>query len=288
MNKTLKYSLIFAGFLALSMFGLRACMYKYIQPNEVGVWMTNGGMNGAADYQTWSGHFPIDFNPLTKSFTLPAQPWTIDLPVKTVYSKENGEWTIDPSFTFSIDRLQAPLVCWKQNALLGQGDEKFLQAVGDHILTPLVNNAFTEIIGGNRDTVMMNDKVRIQKTLEDSVRIALKRIGYNLENFVTGITPPKAILATNQAKNNALQAVYKAKADVEQANAEAQVKIATARADAEAYLVTTRAEAEGIRLKEQSLTSLMIQKMWIDKWDGALSYYQTGIGTSMIMQMPKQ
>jgi regulator of protease activity HflC (stomatin/prohibitin superfamily) len=135
---------------------------------------------------------------------------------------------------------------------------------------------------------MMNEKVSVQKTLEDSVRIAFKRLGFTLENFVTGITPPKSILETNQAKNNALQSVYKAKADVENANAQALVKVATARADAEAMLVTARAEAEAVRLKTVVLTPMMIQKMWIDKWDGALPYLQAGQGGTMLnVQMPK-
>lgn len=269
-------SLIFIYFIA------RLTLYRYIQPNEVGVWMTNGGMNGVADYQVWQGHFPIDFNPLTKSFTLPAQPWTLDLPPRSVYSRENGEWTVDPSFTFSIDRIQAPLVCWRNNSLLGRGDERFLDDVGEKLLTPIINNAFTEILGSLRDTVMMNDKVRVQNTLEDSVRYAFKRLGFNLENFVTGITPPKSILETNQAKNNALQAVYKAKADVEQANAQAAVKVATARADAEAMLVTAEAEAKAMRLRTVVLTPLMIQQMWIEKWDGTLPQFQSGQSTPMV------
>lgn len=286
MSNKLKFSLIALSILVVGWFTFRAIMFKYIQPNEVGVWMTNGGMNGASDYQVWQGHFPIDFNPLTKSFTLPAQPWTLDLPARPVYSKENGEWTVDPSFTFSIDRTQAPLVCWKNNSLIGRGDDKFLEDVGQHILTPIINNAFTEILGSLRDTVMMNDKVRVQKTLEDSVRIYFKRLGFNLENFVTGVTPPKAILETNKAKNNALQAVYKAKADVEQANAQAAVKIAEARANSEAMLVTARAEAEATRLKQSVLSSLMIQQMWIEKWDGKLPTYQGGQNT--LMQIPNK
>lgn len=265
--------------LLITLFGywtFRLIFYKYIQPNEVGVWMTNGGMNGLPDYKVWQGHFPFDFEPMTRGFTLPAQQFTIDLDPRIVYSKENGEWTVDPSFTFSIDRVQAPLVCWKNNSFLGDGDEKFLTSVGKYILTPIVNNAFTETLGSLRDTVMMNDKVLVQRRLEDSVTVAFKRLGYNLDNFVTGITPPKAILETNQAKNNALQAVYKAKADVEQANAQAAVKTATAKADAEAMLVTARAEAEATKMRQQVLTPLLIQQEWIAKWDGALPSVQGG------------
>lgn len=288
MSTKLKIALIGALVILFGYFMFRMVMYKYIQPNEVGVWMTNGGMNGVSDYQVWQGHFPVDIDPLTKSFTIPAQPWTIDPPEKIVYSKENGEWTVDPSFTFSVDRTQAPLVCWKNNALLGSGDEKFLESVGNHILLPIINNVFTETLGSLRDTVMMNDKVFVQRTLEDSVRIQFKRIGYNLENFVTGIRPPAAILATNQAKNNALQAVYKAKADVEQANAQALVKVATAKADAEAMLVSARAQAEATRLQQQVLTPLYIQSMWIERWDGKLSYISTNSQNPMLFGLPNK
>lgn len=285
MNK-IKLFAIGIGIILLTLFVVRLTLYKYIQPNEVGIWMTNGGMNGMSDYKVWQGHFPIDIDPLTRSFTMPAQPWTVDLPSRTVYSKENGEWTIDPSFTFAIDRTQAPLVCWKHNSFLGQGDEKFLTSVGNYILTPIINNVFTEIIGSLRDTVLMNDKAQVQRMLEDSVRVGFKRLGFVLENFVTGITPPESILLTNQAKNNALQAVYKAKAQVEEANAQAAVKMATANADAQAMLVTARAESEALKLRQQALSPLVIQQEWIAKWDGSLPTY-TGGNVPFMFGVPK-
>lgn len=280
MSTKLKIGIIALIVVALGWTVVRLVMYRYIQPNEVGVWMTNGGMNGVSDYNQWQGHFPIDFNPLTKPFILPAQPWTVDLPAKVVLSKENGEWTVDPSFTFSVDRTQAPLVCWKYNSYLSAGQEKFLENVGEHILTPLVNNVFVEFIGLNRDTFMMSEKIVVARIIEDSVTNLFKRHGFIINNFVTGITPPNTILKTNRAKNAALQAVYKAKADTENANAQAVVKIAEARANSEAMLVTARAEAEAVRLRQQVLTPLMIQQMWIEKWDGSLPTYQ-GAGTPL-------
>lgn len=282
MNSKLKIGIITLIVLIVAYFSVRVVLYKYIQPNEVGVWMTNGGMNGQSDYTVWQGHFPVDFNPLTKSFILPAQPWTVDLPARTVLSKENGEWSVDPSFTFSVDRLQAPFVCWKYNSYLAAGQEKFLENVGEHILTPLVNNVFIEILGSNRDTFMMNEKMIVARIIEDSVTSIFKRHGFVINNFVTGVTPPATILETNRAKNQALQAVYKAKADVENANAQALVKVATAKADAEAMLVTAKAESEAVRLRQQVLTPLMIQQMWIEKWDGSLPTYQGGNSPVML------
>lgn len=289
MNKFLKIGLYAVAILALAYFGLRSMMYKYIQPNEVGVWMTNGGMNGQSDYQTWSGHFPLDINPLTKGFTIPAQPWTIDLPSRTVLSAQNGEWTIDPAATFRVDREQASMVCFRNNNLLkNDDDDKFLQAVGDHLLTIVINDVINDIIGLRKDTVLLTNKIAITKMFEDSIRVKFLRNGYILESFTSGLTPPKDIIETNRAKNYSQQSVYTAQADVIRAKADAEVNIAKAEAAAKVQLIQAQAEATSVRLKEQSLTPLMIQQMWIDKWDGALPYYSTGTGTGMIMQMPKQ
>ena len=285
-NKIFKAVLYGGLTLLFGYFFLRATMFTYVKPNQVGIWMTNGGMNGQSDYQIWQGYFPIDFTPLTKSFVLPAQSYSVDLDKAVVLSKENGEWTVDPQFTFSLDRSQAVTVCHRFNSFVDNNDDEvFLKSVGTYILTPIIRNSFTEIIGSLKDTVMMDNKVLVQKMLEDSVRVAFNRVGFRLENFVTGITPPQSILATNQAKNQALQAVYAAKADVEKANAQAVVKMATARADAEAMLVTARADAEARRLKQQTLSPLLIQAMWIDRWDGKVSQNNFG-NANLLFQIP--
>ncbi len=273
-------------FLFLCTFSVKMCMFKYIQPNEVGVWMTNGGMNGAADYQVWYGHFPIDMNPLTKSFTIPAQPWTIDLPQRTVYSQQNGEWVVDPQCTFRVDKNQAPSVCHANNNLLNGDDEKFLEAVGNHLLTLKINDVINEIIGSNRDTFLLTNKVLVGRMFEDSVRARFARFGYLVDAFTSGITPPESIIATNRAKNLAEQSVYTAKADGIKAEADAKVNIIKAESAAKVALIEAQAEATSTRLKEQSLTPLMIQSQWIAKWDGALPYYQAGGNSSTIMQMP--
>ena len=283
-----KHILISLTALILGYGVLRLIAYKYVQPDEIGIWMTNGGYNGMSDYQVWHGSFPFDFTPATKSFILPGNPWTIDLPASTVLSKQNGKWEVDPSYTFSVNRELAPKVCHKYNSYLSEGKDSFLQDVGDHFLTKIVTNTYVELLGTNKDTFMMNDKMLIAQMIEDSVRVRFLRLGFNLENFVTGITPPKSILDTKEAENKATQAVFTAKAQTIEANATAAVKLATANADAEAMLVGARAAAEALRLQQQQLSPLMIQKLWIDRWDGALPYMQTGSNTSMLMQMPKQ
>lgn len=53
--------------------------------------------------------------------------------------------------------------------------------------------------------------------------------------------------------------------------AENEVKVAEAQA--KKLLVAAEAEAEANRLKQQALTPQILEKMWIEKWDGKLPQY---------------
>lgn len=291
MNKFLKFGLIAFIAAALAYGTLRLFAYQYVQPDEIGIWMTNGGYNGTSDYQVWQGSFPFDFTPATKSFILPGNPWTIDLPVSEVLSKENGRWTVDPSITFSIIRRDGPVVCHMFNSYLSQGKDSFLADVGEHFLVPIINNTYVEIIGKNRDTLMMNDKMGIAQLIEDSIKVRLSRIGFHVNNFVTGVKPPESILKTKEAENASIQAVFTSKAKTTEAEANAKVMVANAKANAEAMLVEARADAEATELKQRAatiaLTPLLIQKMWIDKWDGGRPAWESGWSNDMSLQMPK-
>ena len=55
---------------------------------------------------------------------------------------------------------------------------------------------------------------------------------------------------------------------VKQAEAEAKIKIATAEGNAQALLTNARAEAESNKLRQTTLTPMILQQMWIQKWRG--------------------
>jgi hypothetical protein len=45
-------------------------------------------------------------------------------------------------------------------------------------------------------------------------------------------------------------------------------------------LATAKAEAESNKMKQSTLTPMLLQQMWIEKWDGALPTTQLGSGTN--------
>lgn len=52
-----------------------------------------------------------------------------------------------------------------------------------------------------------------------------------------------------------------------------QNEVAVAKAEAEKLIVAAKAEKEANQLREQALTPAILEKMWIEKWDGKLPVY---------------
>lgn len=53
----------------------------------------------------------------------------------------------------------------------------------------------------------------------------------------------------------------------------AQNELAVVKAESEKKVVAAQAEAEANKLRTQALTPAILEKMWIEKWDGKLPVY---------------
>jgi regulator of protease activity HflC (stomatin/prohibitin superfamily) len=88
--------------------------------------------------------------------------------------------------------------------------------------------------------------------------------------------------AAIEAKNQAIQEALKAENLVKQAEANAQIAIAKAKGEAEATKVKADAEAYYNRTIAASLSPMIIQEDWIEKWNGELPQIVTA-GNSGLM-----
>lgn len=64
---------------------------------------------------------------------------------------------------------------------------------------------------------------------------------------------------------------------------ENEAKVAKSKADAEAKIVAAEAEAKANKLLEQTLTDKMLQKQYLEKWDGKLPSVVAGEETAVIL-----
>lgn len=97
-----------------------------------------------------------------------------------------------------------------------------------------------------------------------------KRISkwFTVSQLRTNITPPPALQSAIEAKTKALQEVQVAENQKQVAIAEAFRKIAIARGDSAQMVIEASGEAEAIRRKQMTLSSLYIEYLKIQKWDG--------------------
>lgn len=86
-------------------------------------------------------------------------------------------------------------------------------------------------------------------------------------------------------KNAAVQSALKAENKVKEAEAEAKIAIAKAKGDGDAMRIKADAEAYYNRTIAASLSPLIVQEDWIEKWDGKLPSVNSGSG--MIFDISK-
>ncbi len=182
-----------------------------------------------------------------------------------VNSKDGSEFHVSPIINYSVQREKVPSIFAKYRRSLEQIEEGFLKtAVFDAFR--LATNVYTadELIS-NRQKF----EIEVRRILEGQ----LLKEGFVVNQFTSNLVYPETFKNAINAKNNAVQAALKAENDVKTAEAEAKIKVAQAEGDAQSMLTRAKAEAEANRLKQQTLTPLLIQLEFVNKWNGALPTY---------------
>ena len=195
------------------------------------------------------------YNPWTTTvYEYPTYVQTVDYPPFEVNSKDGSKFMVDPSALIKIKDGCSPAIFKKYR--------KDLRDVISHtLLVSIKDAARIEFNKYNADEIV-SKRSEVDKSFEDRVRLALEAENFELQQLTPGIRYPKSYEDAINAKNRAVQ--QRMQVDNE---------VAVAKAEAEKLLVAARAEAEANKLREQALTPAILEKMWIEKWDGKLPVY---------------
>jgi regulator of protease activity HflC (stomatin/prohibitin superfamily) len=250
----------------LMLFLFKSC--ERIDAGHVGVKVNLYGDNkGVSDVTEVTGM--VFFNPITHNiYEFPTfiqhKEYTGDNSF-VVNSKDGSEFHVSPIINYSVQREKVPAIFAKYRRSLDQIEEGFLKtAVFDAFR--LATNVYTadELIS-NRQKF----ETEVRRILEGQ----LMKEGFVVNQFTSNLIYPETFKNAINAKNNAVQAALKAENDVKTAEAESKIKVAQAEGDAQSMLTRAKAEAEANRLKQQTLTPLLIQLEFVNKWNGALPTY---------------
>lgn len=259
MDKVIKFIVI--GVVALFAFILMPVSCERIDAGHEGVKVNlYGDDKGVGAVSLCTGM--VWYNPYTTQvYEYPTFAQTVDYPPFEVNSKDGTKFTIDPSMIVKIKDGDSPLIFKKYR--------KPLQDVVEGSLFIFVKDAARIVFNKYTADSIVSHRELVDKSFDEYVRAAFLRESFVLEQLTPGISYPKSYEDAINAKNKAIQEEMRITNEVKVAEAETK----KAEAEAKKRVVVAQAEAEANRLRTQTLTPQVLEKAWIDKWDGHLPTY---------------
>jgi len=184
-----------------------------------------------------------------------------------VNSKDGSEFSVSPIMNYSVQRDKVPTIFSKYRRPLEDIEEGFLKTAVYDAFRLATNKYTADELISNRAVF----EVEVRRLLDGQ----LLKEGFVINQFTSNLIYPETFKKSIEAKNNAVQAALRAENEVKTAEAQAKIKVATAEGNAQAMLTSAKAEAESNRLKQATLTPLLLQLEYINKWDGKLPVYGT-------------
>jgi regulator of protease activity HflC (stomatin/prohibitin superfamily) len=271
----MKKILVILGLVVLILVGVSSC--ERIDAGHVGVkvnmYGTGKGVNDITEVTGWVFYNPIS----TKIYEFPTfiqhKEYVGDNSF-IVNSKDGSEFSVSPIMNYSVQREKVPAIFAKYRRSLEQIEEGFLKTAVYDAFRLATNKYTADDLISNRALF----EIEVRRLLDNQLLVE----GFVINQFTSNLVYPNTFKKSIEAKNNAVQAALMAENKVKQAEAEAKIKIAKANGDAEALLANARAEAESNRLRQQTLTPMLLQQQWIEKWKGNVPTTQLGANTQVL------
>jgi regulator of protease activity HflC (stomatin/prohibitin superfamily) len=184
-----------------------------------------------------------------------------------VNSKDGSEFSVSPIMNYSVQRDKVPAIFSKYRRPLEDIEEGFLKTAVYDAFRLATNKYTADELISNRAVF----EIEVRRLLDGQ----LLKEGFVINQFTSNLIYPETFKKSIEAKNNAVQAALRAENEVKTAEAQAKIKVATAEGNAQALITSAKAEAEANRMKQQTLTPLLIQLEYVQKWDGKLPVYGT-------------
>lgn len=273
-NKTVTIiGLIVAAFIVL----IFSCT-KMVDNSEIGIKFKKFSLTDQGQLIATEVTGLIFYNPITtRVFTYPVYIQRVDYQPFTVTTKDAAEFTMDPMLAYQLERDKASYVFNKYR--------RDLREIENGYMRTCIYDAYRISANNYTSDELMANRAKFEQEVRQMLIHSLGSEGFNVQEFTSRITPPKSLSAAIEAKNQAIQEALKAENLVKQAEANAQIAIAKAKGEAEATKVKADAEAYYNRTISASLSPLIVQEDWIEKWDGKLPEVMSQ-GNGLMMNLP--
>ncbi len=179
---------------------------------------------------------------------------TVDYEAFNVNAKDGSEFLVDPTLSFNVVSGNSPLIFRKYR--------KDLEEVSRTTILNYVKDAFRLQMNKYSTDEIVSNREKFETDVQKTLSNVLEQEGFKLEQLTSGLKYPQTIVDAVNNKNKAVQ---------EAMMVENQLRVAEAQA--KKLIVQAEAEKRANDLKQSSLTPMLIQQMFIEKWDGQTPLY---------------
>ena len=254
--------LIITSFIVLLVIlcGTRCC--TVIDSGEIGIefhkWSTSeenyGGVEGTC-------HGWVFYNPFTTSiFTYPTYIQRKTYDPFNVNARDASIFSMDPTIAYRINPDKACDIFTKYRVGIRELEEGYIRTC--------IYEAYRTCANQYSSDSLMSSRANFESDVRRRLEASLMAAGFIVEEFTSQITPPQALEQMINEKNMAIQSSLKAENKVKEAEANAKIKIAEAQGEAEAMRIKADGEAYYNRTISASLSPMIVQEDWIEKWNG--------------------
>ncbi|WP_048921612.1 SPFH domain-containing protein [Rufibacter radiotolerans] len=212
-----------------------------------------GTEKGVQDVSLVTGR--VWFNPFTEDvYEFPTFIQTQDYTAFTVNARDGSVFTVDPTISFFVKPGASPQIFKKYR--------KPIDVIAQTTLLNYVKDAFRIRLNQYSTEEIISKRQQFEAQVQSTLDSALQKDGFKLEQMTSGLSYPEEIVRAVNLKNRAVQQAMQVENELKVAEAQARKKI-----------VEAQAEADANRLRQQTLTPLLIQQQFIEKWNGATPLY---------------
>lgn len=264
--------------IAAFVFLLLVCCTKMVDNSEIGIKFRKFSLTDQGELYATPVSGLIFYNPITTSvFTYPVYIQRVDYSPFTVTTRDAAEFLMNPLLAYQLRRDKAAYVFNKYRRSLHDIEAGYMRTC--------IYDAYRVSANNYTSDELMANRAKFESEVRAMLEQSLGNEGFTVSEFTSQITPPESLSAAIEAKNQAIQEALKAENLVKQAEANAQIAIAKAKGEAEAMRVKADAEAYYNRTISASLSTLIIQEDWIEKWNGELPTVSSG-NSGMMINLP--
>lgn len=261
---------IFSLIALIVVFCIQPLGVNVVDSAEIGIkfhkWSTDnnkyGGVEGTC--RGW-----VFYNTYTTNiFTYPTYIQRKNYDPFTVNAKDASTFTMDPQIAYRIDQDKACDIFVKYRKGIADLESGYIRTCIYEAYRTCANRYTSDSLMSHRAEFEADVRTRLDKSLRAE--------GFIVEEFTSAITPPKSLAEMIDNKNRAVQAALKAENEVKEAQANAKIAVAKAQGAAEAKKIAADAEAYANSKIAASITPTLVQKLWVEKWDGDMPTTMAG------------